>query len=152
MSGETRSIQQQLIEGIVSAINAASDIPNVDLNRSWELEPEELDQLGAIVLAARSSVPAERQLEDDPADDRSGALIFVLWATDQARADAIMVRIRQLVCCTAPVGEQSPFFRLAKRIRPGPEAITTTPSNHARAELHLYLDFKQLVTDPTRWK
>jgi hypothetical protein len=107
--------------------------------------------MGVIILAAQSSTPAERQMVDDPSDERTMVVVFAIWARTRARADAIRARIQQLVCFGSPALATSVFFRLARRIRPGPFALQTRASGNALAELHLYPDTKQVATDPTRW-
>ena len=148
---ETRSIEQQLTDAIVAAINAAPDLPDVEVDRSWDVEPEEIGTLGTIVLIAQSSGPLERQQLDDPADERSLVVVFGIWAGSRARADAIRARIQQLVCFCAPAPSGSAFFQLAKRIRPGTWNLQTQRSGRALGELQLHPDTKQTVTDPTRW-
>jgi hypothetical protein len=152
MADETRTIEQQLTDAVVAAINAAPDLPTVAVDQSWDVDPDDLTALGAIVLAAEGSSPVERQQLDDAADDRAALIGFAIWAPTRARADAIRARIQQLVCFRSPTAEGSPFFRLAKRIRPGSWSLETVPSGHALGKIQIHPDTKQLVTDPTRWK
>jgi len=148
---DTRTIEQQLTDAVITVVNAAGDIPNVLADRAWDVEPEEVAAAGVIILADQASAPVERQEQDDPADHREVMLGLAIWAPTRARADAIRARLQQLLCCTAPVGSASPFFHFAKRIRPGAWTLVTKPSGHALGALQLNVDTQQTVTDPTRW-
>ncbi len=147
---ETRSIEQQALEAAITAANAASDIPNVDVDRSWEIDESELGDLGAVILGMQVSNPEERQVKDDEVDIRAAAWVLMIWAKTRRRADAIGVRLKQILCCNAPVAPTHPLHHLVKRVRPGTYAAKTTASGNTIAEMQLFADFQQVTTDPTR--
>ncbi len=148
---ETATIGQQLEDAIVSRIVGEADLPDVEVNRRWDVEPDKIGERGVILVATRTEEPAKEQRKDQPVDVREVTLTFVVWALTRARADEILARIQQVVCFAAPALSASPFFQLAYRIRGGFAGVTTAETGHATGQLSLIADTQQAILDPTRW-